>query len=129
MENATKALIMAGAILIVILIISVGLVVFRSTKGVTEAGQEGADLAAIETYNSQFTKYCGDRVKGSTVKDLINYVATYNARNASNPGPTLTGTVSGIRPASEYSVTITGRQTTGDNAGRVTEITISGPIN
>lgn len=129
MENATKALIMAGAILIAILIISVGIIIFSSTKGVTEQQKEATELATIESYNNQFTKYCGDRVKGSTVKDLINYVATYNARNASNPGPTLTGTVSGIRPASEYSVTITGRQTTGDNAGRVTEITISGPIN
>lgn len=81
MENATKALIMAGAILIAILIISAGIIVFNSTKGVRKSGEEAGDLMAIETYNSQFTKYCGNRVKGSEVTNLINFVATYKARN------------------------------------------------
>ena len=36
MENASKALIIAGAILISILLISVGILVYNSTKGVTE---------------------------------------------------------------------------------------------
>lgn len=128
MENATKALIMAGAILIAILIISVGIIIFSSTKGVTEQQKEATELATIESYNSQFTKYCGDRVKGSTVKDLINYVATYNARNGENSAPTLSGIVSGINPASEYKVMITGRETSGDNAGKVTGISIDKAI-
>ena len=72
---------MAGAILIAILIISVGIMVFNSTKGVTDAGTKAGELMTIETYNNQFTKYCGDRVKGSEVKSLINFVDTYKARN------------------------------------------------
>lgn len=42
MENASKALIIAGAILISILLISVGILVFNSTSGVTDnAGKTG----------------------------------------------------------------------------------------
>ena len=79
MENASKALIIAGAILIAILLISVGLVVFNSTKGVTDqAGELGRTMTA-EVFNSQFTQYFGDRVRGSTVRELINRINSYNA--------------------------------------------------
>lgn len=105
MENATKALIMAGAILIVILIISVGIMVFKSTKGVTEAGKEAGDLMAIETYNNQFTKYCGNRVKGSEVTNLINFVATYKARN-NGEGPIVTGVDGNVNPYKDYTVSV-----------------------
>ena len=120
MENATKALIMAGAILIAISIISVGIIVFNSTKGVTEQGKEGGEIMAIETYNNQFTKFCGERVKGSTVRDLINFVDIYKARNNGN-GPELSGITTNIKPSEEYKVTVDGR----DAEGKVSMITIS----
>ena len=85
MENASKALIIAGAILIAILLISVGLVVFNSTKGVTDqAGELGRTMTA-EVFNSQFTQYFGDRVRGSTVRELINRIDVYNASNGTDP--------------------------------------------
>ena len=122
MENATKALIMAGAILIAILIISVGIMVFNSTKGVTEEGKKGGEIMATEAYNNQFTKFCGERVKGSTVKDLINYVNTYKARN-NGEGPSLSGITTDIMPSEEYKVSVPndGR----DTDGKVTIISIS----
>ena len=84
MENASKALIIAGAILIAILLISVGLVVFNSTKGVTDqAGELGRTMSA-EVFNNQFTQYFGDRVRGSTVRELINRIDVYNASNGND---------------------------------------------
>lgn len=82
MENASKALIMAGAILIAILLISAGLIILNSTKGVTEQGGKAAKTLEAETFNSQFTKYCGDRVLGSKVKDLYSFVASYKSANS-----------------------------------------------
>lgn len=81
MENASKALIMAGAILIAILLISAGLIILNSTKGVTEQGRRAAKTLEVETFNSQFTKYCGDRVLGSKVTDLRNFVQSFNKAN------------------------------------------------
>jgi len=40
MENASKALIIAGAILISILLISLGIMLFNSSKGVTDQADE-----------------------------------------------------------------------------------------
>ncbi|HJJ03837.1 MAG TPA: hypothetical protein OIM28_04205 [Clostridiaceae bacterium] len=40
MENASKALIIAGSVLIAILIISLGLFIFKSTEGTTDQTQE-----------------------------------------------------------------------------------------
>lgn len=105
MENATKALIMAGAILIAILIISAGIMVFNSTKGVRDQVEDSGEIMSIGSYNDQFTKFCGDKVKGSTVKDLINYVETYRARN-SGQGPTVTGITTNIKPFADYKVSI-----------------------
>lgn len=122
MENASKALIMGGAVLIAILIISVGIVIFSSTDRVTDHSKEIGDLAAVEAYNNQFSKYCGDNVIGSEVINLINFVGTYSARNGS--APTLTGTTTEIKTAKRYKVSITKRETNGEDAGKITEINI-----
>ena len=81
MENASKALIIAGSILISILLISVGLIVFNSTKGVVDQGKEASKLMEKEAFNSNFTKYCGDKVLGTNVRSLQNFVDSYNSAN------------------------------------------------
>ncbi len=118
MENASKALIMAGAILIAILLISAGLIVLNSTKGVTEQSGKAAKAVEIETFNSQFTKYCGDRVLGSKVKDLINFVNSYKSAN-NNTNIEVICDISPIIPSNYYKVDVTAR----DN-GYVTQITV-----
>lgn len=81
MENASKALVIAGAILISILLISIGLVVFNSAKGVVDQGSQASRLMEAEVYNSNFTKYCGDKVLGRNVKELQNFVNSYKSAN------------------------------------------------
>ena len=78
MENASKALIIAGAILLSILLISLVVMVFQ--QGQDAIKNSGMSKAEIQTFNNQFTQYEGDR-RGSQVKSLIQEV---NASNASD---------------------------------------------
>ena len=52
MENASKALIIAGAILISILLISVGILVMNSTGNVTDQVKTSSDSMSIQTFNA-----------------------------------------------------------------------------
>lgn len=77
MENASKALLIAGAILLAILIISLGIAIF--TQAQDTIGNSGMSKAEITSFNSQFTKYEGAKKRGSEVKALINEVKASNA--------------------------------------------------
>ncbi len=81
MENASKALIIAGAILISILLISIGIILINSGKDVTSTGTAGMNSQKIQTFNSQFTAYEGDR-KGSEITSLVNTVMSSNATDS-----------------------------------------------
>ena len=78
MENASKALIIAGAILISILLISIGIILINSGRDITETGTAGMQSQKIQTFNNQFTAYEGIR-KGSEIKNLANLVNSSNA--------------------------------------------------
>lgn len=119
MENASKALIMAGAILIAILLISAGLIILNSTDGVRDQSQQASDLLEVEIFNSNFTKYCGDRVLGSKVKELQNFTNSYKAAN-SGAGPTVNTNGITIIPSKYYIVA-----PSYDSDGYVTAIAIS----
>jgi len=81
MENASKALIIAGAILISILLISVGILVMQSANGVTSQMEGKMDATAIQSFNATFENYVGTK-RGSAIKTLISEVS---ASNVSNP--------------------------------------------
>ena len=85
MENASKALIIAGAILISILLISVGILVMNSTGNMQDQVSSSADSMAIETFNSQFLSYETDTNSAAQIRTLISKV---NASNASNDATT-----------------------------------------
>ena len=91
MENASKALLIAGAILLVILIISLGLVVYNQAK--ESVGSANLNQQEIEAFNSKFTSYEDTSVSGSQVNQLIQTVISSNqaARNSGeNTGVTIT---------------------------------------
>lgn len=78
MENASKALIIAGAILISILLISVGIIVMNAINDpISEAGSS-AESQAIEIFNSKFTAYIGNELDYSTVKSLLTTITSVN---------------------------------------------------
>lgn len=142
MENASKALIIAGAILLAILIISLGIMIFNQAQDVTK--NNGMSKAEVSSFNSQFTKYEGITT-GSNVKSLIQEVNTSNATDANegngrqitlkSSGFTLTtqstyDAASGksnryatkdVASAGKYDVAVTGT----DSSGYISEITIT----
>lgn len=80
MENATKALLIAAAIIIAVVLITITVAVLG--QGSTMV-QENSDMTGVQVsaYNSEFEAYIGDRVTGSKVKQLINTINQHN-RNA-----------------------------------------------
>ena len=81
MENASKALIIAGAILLAILLISLGIMIFNQAQDtVTNSGMTEAELTS---FNNKFLKYEGDAVKGTMVKSMMQEVKAAN-QNASD---------------------------------------------
>ena len=80
MENASKAILISGAILIAIILISLGVKVISSQKEAINTSKDSADVVAKNTFNSQFEKYVGTR-KGSEVKQLLIDIETSNSVN------------------------------------------------
>lgn len=132
MENASKALIIAGAILLSILLISLGVMVFQ--QGQDAIKNSGMSKAEIQTFNNQFTQYEGDK-RGSQVKSLIQEVNASNASDAAEGNDrmiTITGIdardnnsvksyKTNISSTATYTVSITGY----DNSGFINAITIT----
>lgn len=75
MENASKALIIAGAILVSILIVSLGVFIFNTFGGAAkEHATTRMNEQEIGAFNSKITPYLGQNVPGSQVNALIQYV-------------------------------------------------------
>ena len=71
MDNASKALIMAGAVLISIALVGVGVYIFSSTNTMVGGANKQLDDAAAQMTNSTLGQYAGSKVRGSTVKQLF----------------------------------------------------------
>ena len=76
MGNASKALIMAGSVLLAILIISLGIFIFRQATSTVDS-ITGLSEAEMKAFNSKFTKYEGQQ-KGSTIRAMVQEVMANN---------------------------------------------------
>ncbi len=81
MENASKALLIAGAILICIVLISLGMLIVNSSSEVTDQVGDITTTQAVSTFNSNFTNYSGTQ-KGSAIKTLLQSLASSNGAQA-----------------------------------------------
>ena len=82
MENASKALIIAGAILLSILIIGLGMFIYQQASGAM--GNANLDPQKIQAYNSEFTTYEGTK-SGTQVRALLDVVRNHNLANTDDP--------------------------------------------
>lgn len=82
MENASKALIIAGAILISILIVGLGVIIYNNVSGIAQSGT--LDAQEITAHNSPFEGYMGEHVSGSNVRALLAQVTANNNAAAAN---------------------------------------------
>lgn len=76
MENASKALIIAGAILLSILIISLGIMIYNQAAGVVN--NNAMTEAEVNSFNQKFEQYLGQNVRGANVNALVSAVNSNN---------------------------------------------------
>ena len=75
MENASKALIIAGAILLAILIISLGILIYNQASGVVN--NNAMSEVELQNFNQKFTQYEGV-ARGTTVRAIYQAVLSNN---------------------------------------------------
>ena len=76
MENASKALIIAGAILISILIIGLGVAVYQAASGTVKRANLNSQEALAQ--NEQFDNFFGNQRTAQDVKQLCSIVRSNN---------------------------------------------------
>lgn len=137
MENASKALIIAGAILLAILIISLGIVIYQQASGVIN--NSSMSQVEVTQFNTQFTQYQGKQ-RGSVVKALFQSVLANNVSqdsedrqvkivcaitgNLEKNATSLPTNIAKIATGSSYNISIEYGKDKG-NAGLVDTITIT----
>ena len=76
MENASKALIIAGAILLSILLISLGIMIYNNAKGTIS--DANLDAETTQAFNTKITQYCGADKTGTTMNSLVDAISSLN---------------------------------------------------
>ncbi len=128
MENASKALIIAGAILLSILLISLGIYIFTGAQDTVK--NSGLESQEASTFNAAILKYEGNKKSAADVRSVKNEVIAANKKlNAEG------GTPIKINGAAENSFdtcelddsknTYTIKLTYDETTGYITEVTIT----
>ncbi|MBO5413184.1 MAG: hypothetical protein J6A29_02625 [Clostridia bacterium] len=79
MENATKALLIAAAVLIAIVLIAVSIKILSSTSGVTEQVDSVSNAMAASVFNSQYLPFVSNSTTGSQAKALTYKIMSNNS--------------------------------------------------
>lgn len=129
MENATKALLIAAAVLIAILIISLGLVIYNQAAETVDSVNMSSQQ--IQAFNDQFLKYNGSGKRGTEVNALLKTVLNNNMSERIENGGNDTekcikitgtasasvnasaGTMSTVDPGKVYNITVKQNSKTG----------------
>lgn len=78
MENASKALIMAGGILVAIIVMSIGVYLFASFSGTGKEIQQKVDSRVLAEFNNNFLQYVNDNE--ITIHDIVS-LANFAKKN------------------------------------------------
>ena len=87
MENASKALIMAGAVLISLLVISLLVIFFNNLRDMQNINLSAEQVQQAAEFNKQYDVYARD-VYGSELLSIANKIVDYNKRESDNKGYT-----------------------------------------
>ena len=123
MENASKALIIAGAILLSILIISLGIAIFNQASGVVN--NNAMTEVEVNSFNQKFEQYTGEKVRGANINALIQAVNTNNMAN--NDDESKQVKLVGVNPekSAKTGQTYSAKPTKTTTGGLISEITIN----
>lgn len=80
MENASKALLIAGGMLILIVLVSIILLVKANVENYYASENELEMIADTTKFNEQFTRFNRNDVQGYELISLVNKVVDYNER-------------------------------------------------
>ena len=89
MENASKALMIAGAIIVCIMIVAVGMYINSNASSSIEDSMDTMSTTEIETSNATYTMYEGEQT-GAKVKSLIGVLIS-NAKTNANENARIPG--------------------------------------
>ena len=78
MENASKALLIAGGVLIALIIISMLIMMLNKMSNLKNAQQEQIEIEQLAAFNAEFEAYNKKAMYGTDVITLINKVAENN---------------------------------------------------
>ena len=76
MENASKALIIVGAVLIAILLIGFGVMIMNNST--SQVSPDALNSQAAQTHNAQFNNYTGKTNSAAQIKQLMNIITSNN---------------------------------------------------
>lgn len=102
MENASKALIIAGAILIAILLIGIGVGLINALNNPMDTATDQMASQTKQMVNSKFEGYVGKQ-SGANIISLISEIRSYNTSNAN--GNVITFSASGWKDSAGTTVT------------------------
>lgn len=84
MENASKALLIAGGVLIALIILSLFIMMFNNMSNIQKEQEEQLKIEQITAFNSEFEAYSKKVMYGTDVITLINKVAENNKKYATS---------------------------------------------
>ena len=126
MENATKALLIAAAVLVVIILIAFGMRIVSTSSGTQDQADATMNSTKAQAFNQKFEAYKGNRVNGSTVRNLITAITQNNISDPTHK-ITMSGTnnAASVKDTSTYKITFTYQDGSGDDAGYINAVTIT----
>ena len=92
MENASKALLISGGVLIAILVISIGVYLFTSYSDIGSSYEQNMSTAEIQKFNVNFTKFEGrDDITIHEIVTLVNFAKQYKEQTGIHVSITMPG--------------------------------------
>ena len=80
MENASKALLIAGGILIAILVISLFAILFNNLRDYENSQEDARNQEEVVRYNNPYTAYDRDGITLNEIKSLYNMIESNNKK-------------------------------------------------
>ena len=79
MENATKALLIAGTVLIAIIMVSIAVYLYSLYSGQAKQYSETISAVELEKFNSKFDVYLGrENITAQEIVSVVNLAKEYN---------------------------------------------------
>ncbi len=123
MDNASKALVIAGAILLAVMLVSFVVMVYNTATGTAENSLGSISALGVSAYNAQFEQSFGGNRTKSQVSSLISKVI---ANNGDDNNPDIYVRVSGDSTGSDNLTTIAGYKKSIDTSSNTARFTVSG---